>query len=121
MSLISARLIARSVELISRSIAITREVSRAGERRYVGRVEALRTRSLRISRFDHATAASHVDSVSPLPLTPTMLLELAEEFRGLAATAATPESSAAFENLVFRYTALAGGYDVERVGSRMLH
>jgi hypothetical protein len=120
-SLLSARLIARSVELVSRSIAITREVARAGERRYVGRIETLRTRSAPASRFDHATAASHVDSVSPLPLTPSRLLELAEEFRGLATTAATPESRAAFESLVFRYTALAAGYDDERVGSRMLH
>jgi hypothetical protein len=59
--------------------------------------------------------------VAALPLTPPRLLELAEEFRDLAASAATPETKAAFENLVLRYMALAAGFDSERVGSQRLH
>ena len=49
------------------------------------------------------------------------MLEVAEEFRGLAMSAATPESRAAFEDLVFRYTALAAGYDIQQAGGRLLH
>jgi hypothetical protein len=63
----------------------------------------------------------HVEQVRALPLTPSRLLELAEEFRGLADDAVTWEAKAAFQDLVFRYTALAAGYDTQRVGSRMRH
>ncbi len=54
-------------------------------------------------------------------MTPPMLLELAAEFGELATRAATPESAAAFHDLMFRYTALAGGYDTNAARSRYCH
>ena len=54
-------------------------------------------------------------------MTPPMLLELAAEFGELSAHAATPESAAAFHDLMFRYTALAGGYDTSAVRSQYRH
>ncbi len=104
-----------------RSVEITHAVARACERASIVQAEMLRTRTRPTSRAENQGAAMHVDHVHPLPLTPPRLLELAEEFRALARSAATPESRAAFEDLVFRYTALAAGYDNERIGSRMLH
>jgi hypothetical protein len=54
-------------------------------------------------------------------MTPPMLLELAAEFGELAACAETPESAAAFHDLMFRYTALAAGYDTYAARSEYRH
>lgn len=119
-SLNSARIIARSIALVMRSIEITQAVASACERAGVNRAELLRSNSS-WERAGKPDTAGSVDRRSSLPLTSSMLLELAEGFRDLASSAVTPEGRAAFLDLVFRYTALAAGYDEERVGSRMLH
>jgi hypothetical protein len=120
-SLNSARIIARSIETIMRSIEISQVVARAYERAGTTQAETLRAKAWAPRRIAKPRAAWHIERVRPLPLTPPRLLELAEEFRALAMTAATPESRAAFFDLVFRYTALAAGYDAEQTGSQMLH
>jgi hypothetical protein len=120
-SLNSARIIARSVETIRRSIEIVRSVARDCERSGVARAANLRSRAQSAPPAPEQAQAVHVEQVRALPLTPSRLLELAEEFRGLADDAVTWEAKAAFQDLVFRYTALAAGYDTQRVGSRMRH
>jgi hypothetical protein len=120
-SLNSARIIARSIELITRSLTIAQAVARGVERASSVQVETRRTRSQLVTRAARPRFARHIDYINPLPLTPPRLLEVAEEFRGLARRAATPESKAAFEDLMFRYTALAAGYDSQQAGGRMLH
>jgi hypothetical protein len=117
----STRIMARSIELIARSAEIAQRVARACERASSVRTEFLRTTLRPANRATKLRPAAHSDRGAPLPLTPPRLLELAEEFRCLARSATTPESRSAFEDLVFRYTALAAGYDNERVGSRTLH
>ena len=120
-SLNSARIIARSVELVTRSLTIAQKVARAHARASAIQVETLRIRTQPARRAAQSRFTLHIDRVAPMPLTSPKLLELAEEFRALATSAPTPESRAAFEDLVFRYTALAAGYDTEQAGSRMLH
>jgi hypothetical protein len=120
-SLKSARIIAQSIRLIACSVELMQKSARTYERKYVGKVEALRARTHFRRPAPFAAMAGSVERAILLPLTPARLLEVAEEFRDLAATAATPESRAAFEDLVFRYTALAAGYDDGQVGSRMMH
>lgn len=120
-SLNSARIIARSIELITRSLTVAQAVARGVERASSVQVETRRTRSQLVTRAAKPRFARHIDRVNPLPLTPPRMLEVAEEFRGLARSAATPESRAAFEDLVFRYTALAAGYDIRQAGGRLLH
>jgi hypothetical protein len=93
----------RSAQLVARAALICEQAA-------TGRAERRRT-----------TARSWLPDIRPLPLTPPMLLELANEFRVLAENASTPDSSLAFHNLAFRYTALAGGYDTQAMPSRMLH
>ena len=119
-SMNSARNIARSISLVMRSIEITQAVASACERAGVNRAELLRSNAS-WGRAGKPDTAGSVDRRSSLPLTSSMLLELAEGFRDRASSAVTPEGRAAFLDLVFRYTALAAGYDEERVGSRMLH
>jgi hypothetical protein len=120
-SLNSARIIARSIELITRSLTIAQAAARCQIRASEVQVASLRARTQFPRRAARPRLVRHSDRVDPLPLTPPRLLELAEEFRDLARKAETPESRAAFEHLVFRYTALAAGYDDTQVGSRMLH
>jgi hypothetical protein len=120
-SLTSARLIAQSMELITRSVALLQKAALAGERRSLHRLQVLRTTVGTARPAPRATTVGTIDRALLLPLTAPRLLELAEEFRDLATTATTPESRAAFEDLVFRYMALAAGYDDQRVGSRMMH
>lgn len=60
-------------------------------------------------------------NIRPLPLTPPMLLELADEFSMLAETAECPSSRFAFHDLAFRYTALAMGFDTQHNPSDRLH
>ena len=120
-SLNSARIIARSIELITRSMTIAQAVARGFERTGSVQGGTRRTRSHLATRATKPRFGRHIERVEPLPLTPPRLLEVAEEFRILASNAATPESREAFEDLVFRYTALAAGYDETRVGSRRLH
>jgi hypothetical protein len=120
-SLNSARIIARSVELITRSLTIAKAAARCQVRASEIQVATVRTRTQFPRRAARPRLVRHTNRVEPLPLTPPRLLELAEEFRDLARKADTPESRAAFEHLVFRYTALAAGYDVTQAGSRMLH
>jgi hypothetical protein len=122
-SLNSARIIARSIALVMRSIEISQSVASVYDRIGVARSELLRTKARRNRQAPDTPGdtARHLAHATSLPLTPSKLLELAEEFRDRASAAATPESRAAFMDLVFRYTALAAGYDDEQVGSRMLH
>jgi hypothetical protein len=119
-SLNSARIIARSIALVMRSIEITQSAASACESAGVKRAELLRPQA-RWERAGKSDTTGSVGRRSSLSLTSSRLLELAEEFRGLSSGAATPEGRAAFLDLVFRYTALAAGYDDERVGSRTLH
>ncbi len=120
-SLNSARIIARSVELITRSLTIAKAAARCQVRASEVQVATLQSRSQFPRRVTRPRLVRPTNRVEPLPLTPPRLLELAEEFRDLARKAETPESRAAFEHLVFRYTALAAGFDDTRAGSRMLH
>jgi hypothetical protein len=120
-SLNSARIIGRSIETIMRSIAIALSAARARERASIIRAESLGTRTRLARHAAKPAAASRIDHIHRLPLTSPMLLECAEEYRALARSAATPEIRAAFEDLVFCYTARAAGYDNERIGSKMLH
>jgi hypothetical protein len=118
-SLNSARLIARSIELVARSVELMRQTAQTGERKSVRRIGVLLTRPARPIRRVGVPVNS--DRAILLPLTAPRLLELAGEFRDLATAATTPESRQAFQDLAFRYTALAAGYDETRVGSRMMH
>jgi hypothetical protein len=120
-SLNSARIIAHSIATVMRSIEIAKAVALTCKRASIIRTETMRAKAAREDLAGKQRAANHVDQGHSLPLTPSKLLEVAEEFRSLARSAATPESRAAFENLVFHYTALAAGFDDERTGSRMLH
>jgi hypothetical protein len=117
----STRIMARSLQLIARSAEIAQRVARACERASSVRAEVQRTTLRPANRPTKLRPTTPVDHETPLPLTPPRLIELAEEFRCLARSATTPESRSAFEDLVFRYTALAAGYDDERVSNRMLH
>jgi hypothetical protein len=83
-------------------------------------------RRCRVTRADslRLTLVHTRPAVPPAPagvMTPPMLLELAAEFGELAARAATRESAAAFHDLMFRYTALAGGYDTYAARSHYCH
>jgi hypothetical protein len=120
-SLNSARIIAHSIELIAHSVSLLQKAAHACARKNSVTVDSVRARIGRTSPVALAGTAARNDRAILLPLTPPRLLELVEEFRELAAHATTPESKAAFEDLVFRYTALAAGYDDQQVGSRMMH
>jgi hypothetical protein len=117
----SARLIARSIETVRRSAEIVQSVTRHCERAGIARTERLR----RQARSDPPAAehanARQTEHVLTLPLTPPRLLELAREFCALADNAVTWEVRVAFQDLVFRYTALAAGYDTRRIGTCRLH
>lgn len=117
----SARIMTRSLELITRSAEIAQRVARACERASSVRAELQRTTRRPANRPTKLHPTTPPDRENPLPLTSARLIELAEEFRGLAMSATTPEIRSAFEDLVFRYTALAAGYDDSRAGSRMVH
>lgn len=114
------RTLARNAELlqhnyeIRRATAKTIEDARAAQIRCrATRADSLRLKSVQIRQPTRAA--------SPSLLTPRMLLEIATEFGELAARAATRESAAAFHDLMFRYTALAGGYDTSAAGSQDRH
>ena len=116
-SLASARVIARSAELVRKSIENAQLVALPCQRATEVR-GAIVCRNIQRPKPVRLRPA---DAGPVLPLTPTKLLELAEEFRGLANASTTPESRTAFEDLMLRYTALAAGYDSQRVGSQTLH
>jgi hypothetical protein len=120
-SLHSARVIVRSIETVRRSVELARSVARECERISVARTERLRSRAQPGPPATEQAQVRQTAHVPALPLTPPRLLELADEFRSCADTAATWEERVAMQDLVFRYTALAAGYDTQRVGSRMLH
>ena len=120
-SLNSARIIARSIALVMRSIEIAQTVAGACARAEVTRTKTLRAQVPLNRPAAEQQSVTRLDPARVLPLTPSKLLELAEEFRSLADRAATPESKAAFQDLMFRYTALASGFDDEQIGSRMVH
>ncbi len=113
----SVRLQARSAELISNSVVTMRSVVQYYQIVAEGRALRTRDKALANSRTSHVWIAG----VQALPLTPPMLLELADEFRVLAGSANTSDSRAAFQDLAFRYIALAGGCDSNQMRSRMLH
>jgi hypothetical protein len=114
----SMRICARSAALIERCLAAMAVAAAAHQK-----ASAVRTESLRVKErsMPQRMVRGWVDSVRPLPLTPAMLRELADEFRVLASRADTEDSSAAFHDLAFRYTALAAGYDTEQTRSRRVH
>jgi hypothetical protein len=114
------RALARNAELLQRNYEIrqatakTIEDARATQMRCrATRADSLRLKSVQIRQ-----------STPPEPpslMTPPMLLEIAAEFGELAVRAATRESAAAFHDLMFRYMALAGGYDTSAARSQYSH
>jgi hypothetical protein len=114
------RTLARNAELlqlnneIRQATAKTIEDARAAKLRCrATREDSLRLKSVQIRQV--------APPAPPSLMTPPMLLELAAEFGELAARAATRESTAAFHDLMFRYTALAGGYDTNAARSQYCH
>ena len=101
-SLNSARIIERSIETIMRSTAITLSAARTRERASIVRAEALGTRTGLARHTAKQAPASRIDHIHRLPLTPPLLLELAEEYRALARSAATPEIKAAMQFIAVR-------------------
>src|SRR5690348_1883367 len=89
----------RSVALMTQRLTIMRASAIAHEQFAAVRVARL--------RWQRLTQGCWIGNIRPLPLDPPKLLELADEFRQLAARAATLASSTAFHHLAFRYTALA--------------
>ncbi len=114
----SLRLRARSVQLVARALETQQTVMRGFERIAAARAERQRMKAAVASG---AKARGRVETIRPLPLTPSMLMELAQEFRLLADRAATPHGRAALHGLAFRYTALAAGFDTRAMPSRMMH
>jgi hypothetical protein len=110
----AVRLRARSAELVARALTAMR-ASALNAETFAGRRTRLRSAATSRAR------ARQIAAFVSLPLTPPMLLELADEFRLLAARADTPESRAAFDGLAFRYVALAGGFDTRAMSSHRLH
>jgi hypothetical protein len=114
----------RSAELMQTNAEVRRALLDAVQQSRALRAKAGATRAesarLRASLADaipHRVVARPPRSV----LTGTMLLELAAEFGDMAKRAATTESAAAFQDLMFRYTALANGSDTNVMDSRYVH
>jgi hypothetical protein len=110
----AARLCARSAELVDRVNLTRQKVLRDFEKLAASWAE-------RHERRRRPVARPWVSTIRPLPLTPRMLREVAAEFEGMADQAAASETRLAFCELAFRYRALAAGYDIENIRSRMLH
>ena len=114
------RTLARNAALLQRNYEIRQATAKTLEDARAAQVRCRATRadSLRLK-------SAHMRQPTPPPppslMTPPMLLEIAAEFGELAARAATRESAAAFHDLVFRYMALAGGYDTNAARSQYCH
>jgi hypothetical protein len=117
----TARIIARSAELVARTITASQAAALACEEASRLRAEIRRARLESALRGAGSRALQQVAQMEGLLLTPTMLREIAVEFAALASTAATPEARWAFRSLEFRYIALAAGFDTRCIGSRRLH
>jgi hypothetical protein len=114
------RTLARNAELLQRNYEIRQATAKTIEdaRAATVRCRATRADSLRLKS---AQIRQPAPPAPPSLMTPPMLLEIAAEFGELAARAATRESAAAFHDLMFRYTALAGGYDTNAARSQYCH
>ncbi len=115
----SLQLCVRSAELISNGVVTMQAVAQTFQA--VTSARALRIGAKALAKARRMERHAWIAGIQALPLTPVMLLEIADEFRVLAAGANSPESRAAFQNLVFRYIALAGGCDSSQMQSRMVH
>ena len=115
------RTLARNAELLQRNSEIRQATAKTIEEARAAQMRCRETRadSLRLK----SVQIRHGVTPPPPPslMTPPMLLEIAAEFGQLAARAATRESAAAFHDLMFRYTALAGGYDTTVARSQYCH
>ena len=111
------RTLARNAELLQHNYEIRQATAKTIEEARAAQVRCRATRadSLRLKSMQSSPPAP------PSLMTPPMLLEIAAEFGELAARAATRESAAAFHDLMFRYTALAGGYDTNAARSQYYH
>jgi hypothetical protein len=116
----AARTLARNAELLQRNCELRQATVKAIEEARAAQIRCRATRadSLRLKSVQIRRAAP---SAPPSLMTPPMLLEIAAEFGELAARATTRESAAAFHDLIFRYTALAGGYDTNAARSQYCH
>jgi hypothetical protein len=117
------RTLARNAELLQRNYEIRQATAKTIEEARAAQIKCRETRADSL-RLKSVQIRHGVTPPPPAPLslmTPPMLLELAAEFGELAARAATPESAAAFHDLMFRYTALAGGYDTSAARSQYCH
>lgn len=114
------RTLARNAELLQRNCEIRQATAKTIEDARAAQIRCRATRadSLRLKSVQVQYAAP---PPPPSLMTPPMLLEIAAEFGELAARAATRESAAAFHDLMFRYTALAGGYDTSAARSQYCH
>lgn len=114
------RTLARNAELLQHNYEIRRATAKTIEEARAAQIRCRETRadSLRLKSMQIRHA---VPPAPPSLMTPPMLLEIAAEFGELAARAATRESAAAFHDLMFRYTALAGGYDTNAARSQYCH
>ena len=113
------RTLTRNAELLQRNFEIRRASAKTIEDARAAQIRCRETRerSLRLKSVQIRKAPPRPPSL----MTPRMLLEIAAEFGELAARAATRESAAAFHDLMFRYTALAGGYDTSAARSQYSH
>jgi hypothetical protein len=111
--LYAARTLEQNAELRLRNCAIRGATAKTIENAGAARADSLRLKS------------APQGPLAPPPadafMTPRMLLELAVEFGELAARAETVESATAYHDLMFRYVALAGGYDTNAARSRYCH
>jgi hypothetical protein len=113
------RTLARNAELLQHNYKIRRATAKTIEDARAAQIRCRATRadSLRLKPAQIRQAPTPPPSL----MTPPMLLEIAAEFGELATRAATRESAAAFHDLMFRYTALAGGYDTSAARSQYCH
>jgi hypothetical protein len=114
------RTLARNAELLQRNCEIRQATAKTIEDARAAQIRCRATRADCL-RLKSAQIRQPAPSAPPSLMTPPMLLELAVEFGELAVRADTPESAAAFHDLMFRYTALAGGYDTSAVPSQYCH
>ena len=114
------RTLARNAALLQRNYEIRQATAKTLEDARAAQVRCRATRADSL-RLKSAQIRQPTLPAPPSLMTPPMLLEIAVEFGELAARAATRESASAFHDLMFRYMALAGGYDTRAAPSRYCH
>jgi hypothetical protein len=114
------RTLTRNAELLQRNFEIRQATAKTIEDARAAQIRCRETRADSL-RLKSAQTRQPAPPGPPSLMTPPMLLEIATEFGELAARAATRESAAAFHDLMFRYTALAGGYDTSAARSQYCH